>query len=46
MSHLAETLSIYELKERLGFWESIDPAIAYVHGRTAKYLEACKKARE
>jgi len=45
LSHLAETLNIYELKARIGFWESIDPAVAYVHGRTKKYLEACKTAR-
>jgi len=45
LSHLAETLSIYELKAKVGFWESIEPAIAYVHGTTSKYLEACRKAR-
>lgn len=45
LSHLAETLSIYELKAKVGFWESIEPAIAYVHGKTSKYLEACRRAR-
>jgi len=45
MTHLAETLSIYELKAKVGFWESIEPAIAYVHGKTSKYLEACRRAR-
>jgi hypothetical protein len=45
LSHLAETLTIYELKAKVGFWESIEPAIAYVHGKTSKYLEACRRAR-
>ena len=45
LSHLAETLSPFQLNERIGFWESIDPAIAYVHGSVGKYLDACKKAR-
>lgn len=45
LSHLAETLSIYELNAKVGFWESIEPAIAYVHGKTSKYLEACRRAR-
>jgi hypothetical protein len=45
LTHLAETLDIYELKSRIGFWESIDPAVAYVHGRVGKYLDACKAAR-
>jgi hypothetical protein len=45
LSHLAETLSPYQLNERIGFWESIDPAVAYVHGRVSDYLEACEKAR-
>ena len=45
LSHLAETLNPYQLKERIGFWENIDPAVAYVHGRVSDYLEACEKAR-
>jgi len=45
LSHLAETLSPYQLNERIGFWESIDPAMAYIHGRVGEYLEACEKAR-
>lgn len=45
LTHLAETLSPYQLNERIGFWESIDPAIAYVHGRVGDYLVACERAR-
>ena len=45
LSHLAETLSPYQLNERIGFWENIDPAVTYVHGRVSDYLEACEKAR-
>jgi len=45
LSHLAETLGPYQLNERIGFWENIDPAVAYVHGRVSDYLEACEKAR-
>jgi len=45
LSHLAETLNPYELNEQIGFWESLDPAIAYVHGRVSDYLDACEKAR-
>lgn len=40
LSHMAETLSPFELNERLGFWSRLDPAISYVHGRVKKYLEA------
>lgn len=45
MSHLAETLNPFQLKERIGFWESIEPAMAYVHGRVGDYLAACERAR-
>jgi hypothetical protein len=45
LSHLAEYLSPYQLNERVGFWESIDPAISYVHGKVGAYLEACERAR-
>lgn len=40
LSHMAESLSPFELNERLGFWSRLDPAISYVHGRVKKYLEA------
>jgi len=46
LSHLAEYLNPYQLKERIGFWEKIDPAVAYVHGRVSQYLEAIKNARK
>ena len=46
LSHLAENLSPYQLTERVGYWESIEPAVSYVHGRVKDYLEACEKARE
>jgi hypothetical protein len=46
LSHLAETLNPFQLNERIGFWERIDPAVAYVHGRVGDYLEACEKARK
>lgn len=42
-SHLGEFLTPFELNERLGFWERLDPAISYVHGRVSKYLEAGDK---
>ncbi|NIO37995.1 hypothetical protein GTO27_09875 [Candidatus Bathyarchaeota archaeon] len=45
LSHLAETLNPFQLNERIGFWERIDPAVAYVHGRVSDYLEACENAR-
>lgn len=45
LSHLGEVLNPYQLAERIGFWESIDPAIAYVHGRVSTYLDAVKKLR-
>ena len=34
------------IQARIGFWESIDPAVAYVHGRVGEYLEACEKVRK
>lgn len=40
LSHMADSLSPFELNERLGFWSRLDPAISYVHGRVQKYLEA------
>ncbi len=46
LSHLAETLNPFQLNQRIGFWERIDPAVAYVHGRVSDYLEACEHARE
>lgn len=46
LSHLADYLSPYELNERIGFWESLDPAIAYFHGRMGVYLDALKQSRE
>lgn len=45
-SHLGEFLTPFELNERLGFWERLDPAISYVHGRVSKYLEAGDKVVE
>jgi len=45
LSHLAKALNPYELTEQIGFWETIDPAISYVHGEVSKYLEACDLAR-
>lgn len=44
LTHLAEYMNPYELR-KVGRWESIDPAIAYVHGKFSKYADACKKAR-
>jgi len=46
LSHLTDTLSPCQLNERIDFWESIDPAVKYVHGRVSDYLEACEKARK
>ena len=43
LSHMAEFLTPFQLNERLGFWERLDPAISYVHGRIGKYLEAGDK---
>jgi len=43
LSHMAEHLTPFELNERLGFWERIDPAISYVHGRIGTYLDAGDK---
>lgn len=45
LSHLGEVLNPYQLTEQIGFWESIDPAVAYVHGRVSTYLDATKKSR-
>ena len=42
-SHLGEYLTPYQLNERLGFWESVNPSISYVHGRVGAYLEAGDK---
>jgi len=44
LSHMAEHLNPFELNERIGFWERLDPAISYVHGRIATYLDAGDKA--
>jgi len=46
LSHLARTLNPYQLRERVGHWESIEPAVAYVHGRIADYMKAVKEARK
>jgi len=45
LSHLAEYLNPYQLTKRIGFWESINPAVSYVHGRVGDYLEALEKSR-
>lgn len=45
LTHLAETLNPYQLTEQIGFWEKIDPSMAYIHGRAEDYFEACRKAR-
>ena len=42
-SHMAEHLTPFELNERLGFWERLDPAISYVHGKVSTYLDAGDK---
>lgn len=44
LSHLGEYLTPFKLNERIGFWESLDPAISYVHGRVSDFLEAGDKA--
>jgi hypothetical protein len=46
LSHLAEYLNPYQLTERIGFWESVQPAINYVHGRVSDYLEAVENICE
>lgn len=46
LSHMAEHLTPFELNERLGFWERLDPAISYVHGRIGTYLDAADKVTE
>lgn len=43
LSHYAEYVTPFELNERLGFWERLDPAISYVHGRLGSYLDAGDK---
>ena len=45
LSHLAETLNPYQLNERIGHWESLDPALSYVHGRLEDYFDAVDQAR-
>lgn len=46
-SHLADSgLDVYQLTERVGFWNNITPSINYVHGRVTTYLDALAKARE
>jgi len=45
LSHLAEYLNPYQLTERIGHWESVAPAVAYVHGRVSEYLKAVEQAR-
>lgn len=45
LSHLAEYLNPYELTEQIGFWETMDPAISYVHGRVGSFLDAIKRTR-
>jgi len=43
LSHLGEYLTPFQLNERIGFWEKLDPAISYVHGRMSAYLDAGDK---
>ena len=43
LSHLGEYLTPFQLNERIGFWEKLDPAISYVHGRVSAYLDAGDK---
>jgi len=43
LSHFAEYLSPFELNERIGFWEGLDPAVSYVHGRVGNFLDAGDK---
>jgi len=46
LSHaLLKRMENAEVNERIGLWESIDPAIACVQGRFGYYLEAVKSAR-
>jgi len=45
LTHLAETLNPYQLTQKIGFWEGIEPSMAYIHGRAKDYYEACRKAR-
>ena len=45
LTHLAETLNPYQLTKKIGFWERIEPSMAYIHGRAKDYYEACRKAR-
>jgi integrase len=46
LSHLGEFLNPYELQNKIGFWESIEPAIHYVHSREKPYQKALDKARK
>lgn len=46
LTHLAESLNPYQLAQKIGFWEGIEPSMAYIHGRAKDYYEACRKARE
>lgn len=47
-SHLVSEggLDAYQLAERVGFWTSIEPSVAYVHGSVDVYLNAAEKARK
>lgn len=45
LTHLAETLNPYQLTQQIGFWEGIEPSMAYVHGRAEDYYGARRKAR-
>ena len=45
LTHLAESLNPYQLTQKIGFWEGIEPSMAYIHGRAKDYYEACRKAR-
>ena len=45
LTHLAETLNPYQLTKKIGFWEGIEPSMAYIHGRAKDYYEACRKTR-
>ena len=43
LSHLGRYLTPFQLNERIGFWEKLDPAISYVHGTVEEYLEGADK---
>jgi hypothetical protein len=46
LSHLGEFLNPYQLRRHIGFWESLEPALAYVHGRERAYFDALRRARQ